>query len=302
MKEALPGNPALTESQAQDKLDTLLEDPANKFLIENSANRERIENAESAKEALAFVQERIRKRIEASTSFKGLKTIEGIEMSELSPEGLQSTVETVWQNQQKIGQGGDAVVVIFKNEIRNIPPEICYKFATAEKTPRGRNPIQEEAELHEQFYDVATQSESKIGVPIPFYSLEIGDKKLIAMEKLPAASLDDILHSKGFVPPWLDPDVFCRELCTLIDQFHENHLYHRDMHFGNIMITQKMELQEGDKQGYIIDFGLSGRAEIEEFAYRKEMAGDTFTYSDDYGTISEVNRALKARIASNRGV
>lgn len=302
MKEALPGKPILTESQADEKLEALLSDPANKFLRENPANNERIENAESAKEALALAQDLIRRRIESSTTFRGLKTIEGIEMSDLSPEGLQSTVETVWQNRQKIGEGGDAIVVIFKNEIRSIPPEICYKFAIAEKTPRGRNPIQEEAELHEQFYDIASQSESKIGVPVPFYSLEIGDKKLIAMEKLPAASIDDILHSKGIIPPWFDPDEFCTELRALLDQFHENHLYHRDMHFGNIMITQKLKLEEGDKQGYIIDFGLSGRAEIDEYAYRKEMAGYTFTYSDDYGTIGEVNRALKARIASNRGV
>lgn len=302
MQESIPGKPTLTESQAQEELDALLENPAHRFLTENPANRERIENAETAKEALAFAKDRIRQRIEASTTFNGLRTIEGIEIEELSAEGLQATVETVWKNRQSIGQGGDAVVVIFKNEIRRIPPEICYKFATAEKTPRGRNSIQVEAELHEQFYDVATQLDGKIGVPVPFYSLEVGDKKLIAMEKLPAASLEDILRSKGVLPQWLDPDEFCQELKRFIDECHKKHLYHRDMHFGNIMITQKKELNEGEKMGYIIDFGLSGQSEIDEFAYKKEVAGSLFTYNDDYGIISEVNRVLKARIASNRGV
>jgi len=302
MKEAIPGKPALSEAQAEEKLIELLEDPSNKFLSDIKANKDFIDNAESAKDALAFAQDRIRKRYESSTTFNSLKTLEGIELNELSVEGLRATVETVWNNRSLIGKGGDAVVVIFKNEIRNIPPEICYKFATAEKTRRGRNPIQEEAELHEHFYDVASQTESQIGVPMPFYSLEIGDKKLIAMEKLPAASLDDILHSKGSIPPWLDPDEFCKELQDILAEFHKHHLYHRDMHFGNIMISQKKELQEGDKMGYIIDFGLSGIAEIEEYAYQKHLAGEDFTYNDDYGIINEVNRTLKERIASNRGV
>jgi tRNA A-37 threonylcarbamoyl transferase component Bud32 len=304
MKEGIPKQQTAesAEDQAQRKLDELLADPSNQFLTLNEKNNEVIENAQSAAEALAYAREQIQKRLEGSTVFRPTAFIEGLKMGEVSIEGLNNAVEAVWRNAQQIGIGGDAVVVIFKNEIRALPPEICYKFATAEKTKRGRNPISEELDLHEEFCEVARASDSKIGVPMPFYGLEISDKKLIAMEKLQAKSVDDILHGNGYLPDWIDIDELCEELRSLLDTFHQRNLYHRDMHIGNFMVTQKQAYEPGDKLGYVIDFGLSGKAEIEDYAYTKEVAGDTFTYKDDYGIIQKVSRALENYRARTRSV
>lgn len=305
MKESIPGKtPELSESQAERELDALLEDPQNEFLTSIKANNERIENAETAREALAFAKEKIRSRLESGTQFNTINFIEGMDIREISASGLSKIVESVLENAQKIGEGGDAFVVIAKNEVREFPPEICYKFAIAEKTPRGRNPVAEEAELHSRFYELAKEkSDSAIGVPVPFYSLELGTQKVIAMEKLPAKSVDDILHGKGVLPDWFDADFFCDELKAMLRHFHEHDLYHRDMHFGNLMISQKDELKEGEKQGYIIDFGLSGESVIEEYAYQKDVAGSHFTYNDDYGIIITVKKALEAyKSRQNRGV
>lgn len=304
MKESIPHRtPEMTESQAEEQLEILLSDPSNSFLTKIKANREIIENAETAKAALFFAQGKVKARLESSTTFHQVALIEGLELKEVSHSGLNLMVETVLKNAQEIGRGGDAFVVVDKNEIREFPPEICYKFAIAEKTPRGRNPISEEADLQGRFRELSeARKDLKIGVPIPFYSLEIGDKKLIAMEKLNAKSVEDILRSKGFLPDWLDIDEFCDELESLLNYFHDNHLYHRDMHFGNVMISQKRQLEEGDKMGFVIDFGLSGEAVMDEFAYVKDMAGMTFTYNDDYGIITTVKEALKAlKSRQNRG-
>lgn len=305
MKESIPNkNPELSETQAEQQLEALLSDKNNSFLTTIESNRNQLENAETAKEALAFAQEKIRKRLESGTMFNTINFIEGVDLKEISASGLSKIVESVLENAQKIGEGGDAFVVIAKNEVREFPPEICYKFAIAEKTPRGRNPVAEEAELHSRFYELAKEkTNSKIGVPIPFYSLELGTQKVIAMEKLEAKSVEDILHGKGTLPEWLDIDSFCDELKAMFDHFHGNNLYHRDMHFGNLMISQKKELKEGEKQGYVIDFGLSGESVIEEYAYKKEVAGTTFTYNDDYGIIKTVKKALEAyKSRQNRGV
>lgn len=284
----------MTEAQAEEELHQLLEEPSNQFLNDIPMNRDRIDNAETAKEALDFARTKIRERTEASVRFNKIAHIEGVEMDERDLYGLSRTVEHIWSHAQTIGVGGDAVVVIDKNEIRNLPPEICYKFATAEKTRRGRNPVAEEAELHGEFYEAAKEMQSHIGVPQPFYSLEVNDKKLIAMEKLPAQSVDDILRGKGNLPDWVDIDTVCDDLKLVLDELHGRHLYHRDMHFGNILINQKAVPEKDEKMAYIIDFGLSGTAEIEEYAYKKEVAGYTFTYNNDYGIISQLRQSLKA--------
>lgn len=294
----------ITEAQAESELSALLSDPAYNFLNEIDKNRDAIENADSSREALIFAKEKISARESTGVAFNNITLIEGVEMPEVSTEGFRRTIETVLKNAQQIGIGGDAFVVIDKNEIKNFPPEICYKFAVAEKTPRGRNPIAEEAELQGKFYELANnQPEGKIGVPIPFYSLEIDTKKLIAMEKLDALSVDDVLRGKGFLPDWLNVDELCAELRATLEHFHQNGLYHRDMHFGNIMISQKKELKNGDKMAFIIDFGLSGASNVEEYAYKKEIAGSTFTYSNDYGILEKVAEALKGyKSRQNRGI
>lgn len=281
------------EQEAEKALDIILNEPDNSFLTTIESNREAIENSESAIEALQFAEAKLKERLSRTSEFQTLNTIEGIHLTEVDFGALKQTVDTILFNQMEIGRGGDAFVVVDRNEIREFPPEICYKFALAEATPRGRNSTKVEAELQGLFYDIAQgASTSKIGIPMPFYMLEIGGRKMIAMEKLEAKSIDDILRGKGHLPSWFDVESFCVELQRILDHFHANGLYHRDMHFGNVMISQKETLEPGEKWGFVIDFGLSGMAREEQFAYEKQVAGATFTYSSDYGIISEVKKEL----------
>jgi len=46
--------------------------------------------------------------------------------------------------------------------------------------------------------------------------------------------------------------------------------------------------------GYVIDFGLSGYAYADMEPYKKEIAGATFTYDQDYGRIESVRSDLKS--------
>jgi serine/threonine protein kinase len=280
------------EQDAENQLEELLNDPDNVFLTEIELNRRTIEENESAVKALAFARSRIEERLSKAMSFRGFEHSE-VTLKEIDLPALKHTIDSILKNQLEIGRGGDAYVVVDKNEIRELPPEICYKFALEEATPRGRNSTSYEAELQGMFYDTALEkTDSKIGVPMPFYCAEFGSKKMIAMEKLGAKSIDDIKRGKGSLPEWLDVEEFCQELKSMLDHLHEHDLYHRDMHFGNVMITQKPHLEEGDKWGYIIDFGLSGVTKEEEFAYKKHVAGIDFTYSDDYGMIKEARLLL----------
>jgi serine/threonine protein kinase len=289
------------EIEAEDRLDDLLADPDYRFLSDVPQNRERIDNADSAVEALSIAQELIMRRLERTFEFRTLKPIEGVEMGEVSVESIKETINTIKANQQLIGEGGDAFVVVDKNEIRELPPEICYKFAKEEETKRGRNSLSREAEIHADFYRaVETIGSSQIGVPMPFYVTEIGSDKMLAMEKLPARSVADVLRGIGSVPEWLDVDAFCDELEVFFQLMHERGLYHRDVHEGNIMICQTPEPPQDGKWGYLIDFGLSGHGEEDMDPYVKETNGTRFTYSKDNAIINKVRHTLKIHQARQR--
>lgn len=281
------------EYLAEKELQDLLEDSDNAFLTEVRSNKKFIDNTDSVT-ALAFVKDKIETRLRRTTEFKSISTLEGVKLLDVDFSALKRTVDNILANQVEIGRGGDAFVVIDKNEVRELPPEVCYKFSLTESTPRGRNSTKLEAELQGKFYESARElADSKIGVPVPFYSLEISNKKMIAMEKLPAKSIDDILRGKGTLPSWFDTDKFIDELKNILAHFHKNGLYHRDMHFGNVMISQSEDLSPDDKWGYVIDFGLSGHEQEETFAYQKQYAGNTFTYEPDYGILEMAKTELK---------
>lgn len=113
------------------------------------------------------------------------------------------------------------------------------------------------------------------------------------MEKLPAKSIDDIRRGKGTLPEWVTErhiEQFTHDIIEALDHCHSQNLYHRDLHFGNIMFTQSPT--EVDKLGYIIDFGLSGFGQADMDPYKKETNTETFTYDNDYGRIDAVRDEL----------
>ncbi len=284
------------EKVAFEELDALLEDPENSFLTEIPQNIERIEGASSAVESLRIAKELILKRLERTFEFSPLFEVEGVEVISANVEQIHAFMERVKKDHTFVGEGGDALVVMADNDIMNLPPELCYKIAKSETIKRGRNSLAEEAKIHEEVMNLAAELvDSKIGIPTPHYVSEIGNSKIFAMEKLPAKSVDDIMRGQGSVPEWLDIDEFCAEIKKLIDHLHLHGIYHRDLHVGNVMVRQSIEAPEDGTYGYMIDFGLSGYGQENMDPYRRESAGETFTYRDDYAIVSEVKKALSTR-------
>jgi len=293
-----------SEAEAEEKLDEILSDADFAFIGAHPKNMDRIDNAETAVEALAIARELISARAERTFTFTLSKAVEGVEAISVNVEGVKRIIESIKENQQKIGEGGDAYVVIDKNELKEFPPEICYKFAKKEETPRGRNSMSGEADIHGDFYTASLEvPELGIGVPSPLYSTEVGKDKILAMEKLPAKSVDDILRGMGTLRNWFDVDEFCDRLSAFLTQMHERGLYHRDMHVGNVMINQSAEMPEDGNWGYVIDFGLSSHGIEGMDPYKKEVAGTRFTYNDDHGIVEEVRQKLHGYQArNNKGV
>ncbi len=281
------------EDAAEEKLHEILNNPEYLFLTEFPVHRNRIDEAEDSITALAIAEELIEKRLNATFKFKFLGGTGQYEVSSVLAESVKLDIKNMKTNQETIGVGGDAYVVVARSENQDYPDEVCFKFAKNEETPRGRNSSSQEAEIHEDFFNASQEvPDLHIGIPRPLYSVEMGADKIIVMEKLQAKSIDDILRGMGSIPDWLDIEKFAADLKSFLDEMHKQGLYHRDMHVGNIMIKQTPVEPEDGKWGYVIDFGLSGHGTEGMEPYKKTVAGQVFTYMDDYAIIKEVSKAL----------
>jgi len=285
---------ASPEIQAEKALNHLLDNPEYDFLNSIPANEQVITGASTSVEALSIAKYKIEEREKRTLKFEAPG---GIEMTSVNPRGIRKAIEMINQSASEIGAGGDAVVVIAESESVEGYSRICYKIAHKERTPRGRNTMSQEIDIHNKFYDIIAGLESStIGVPKPYYYVEMSGQKIIAMERLKARSVDDLLRGFGSLPEWFNDeqvDVLCDDLIHALDACHTQGLYHRDLHLGNIMVTQSEKHENVDKLGYLIDFGLSGMGVEDMDPYKKEVTGRTFTYSEDYGRIEAVRNRLK---------
>lgn len=290
--DTLASGDDLTEQQAEQRLEKILDDPNNRFLTTIVTNYTYINDAATALDALAFAQRKISERLNRTLHVLAPTSHNENKVLEANPEHLLFLVEHIKHNQLIIGEGGDAWVVVDKNEIIDLPPEICYKIFKQEATPRGRNSVVAEHDLQSVIYDILEENQSlRIKAPRPFYALEVGAEKILAMEKLPARSIDDLLRGRGTLPHWINIEQFCNQLELVLQCLHTKNIYHRDMHLGNIMISQS-QIDAGQPMGYLIDFGLSGYAYDPQFAYKKEVADMTFTYNQDSSIMKTVRSSL----------
>ena len=237
---------------AEAELDQLLEDSENDFLRQ-SVHADRMD-AMSAQEALAYAQRLIGERLHRTSRVESSRAVDGVTMKDLDVVGLKQSMDSILAHAHELGRGGDGFVVVDINEIRALPPEVCYKFALTETVPRGRNGTFTELSLQDRFYETMTEHSGPIGVPEPFYAIEIGNRKMIAMEKLNAKSVDDILRGRGRIPEWIDTGKLIEDIRSALSFLHSKRLFHRDMHLGNVMISQSPTPEA--KEAYIIDFGL----------------------------------------------
>ncbi len=293
--EHIPRPQENPEVLAERELEAILENPEYTFLNSIPANVKAIEAAETAVEALAIAKARIEEREKRTFTFKPVEDVEGVEEEELMYRGLQRTFKEITARRELVGEGGDAIVYVATEELRRGTTDLCYKFARQVGLHRGRNTMERELDIQAAFYDaVASLPGVRISVPEPMYYCEMGNQKMIAMEYLKAKSINDLQRGYGSLPAWLTEehiDLFCDELVRVLDHVHAKGLFHRDLHLGNIMLTQSQ--QEPPVLGYIIDFGVSAFGQEGLSPYRDEVRGEIFTYDDDYGRIEVVRSELK---------
>lgn len=149
------------------------------------------------------------------------------------------------ENGSEIGTGQCADVIIFSPE--DGFGDVCVK--KIKEYPEVKiNDIDQEVMFQKQV------EQAGVRVPKSLFSLKRGIEKYIAMERIKGFSLKDateIHRSSEFFSQAKDfnTEVFFDKLSKSIKKMHEESIYHRDLHAGNVMV----EYETGEP--VVIDFG-----------------------------------------------
>ncbi len=166
--------------------------------------------------------------------WNGIETPEEKEMLERI---VWSAIEEIERSGYSIGEGKTANVCLLKGY-----PEICLKIISR------KNISKNSAHTEMEFLDLA--SNHNLPVPKPVCSVETKEGKDYLFMETKGISLKDLVEKDlfGELPEEFDFKNFFTELRVAVGKMHEERIYHRDLHWGNVLI---------DKNGRpsIIDFG-----------------------------------------------
>lgn len=211
-------------------------------------------------EQYAALQERVDKRRKAlSGDGAHMASPSHVEVVGDSPLAVQRMIERLESgSHEKIGEGKSGRVI---GSVRT--PEICYKvFFPPERQPTGTNDIAIEADLQTDVSKLGTIA----GVRAPKVNFFVKNQtvRAIAMERLDAVSIKDVLEEIASLPRTFDARKFFASLRAYIAALHEKGFYHRDLHGGNVLIDNETGMP------YVIDFGHATQTVGEEGVYQEE--------------------------------
>jgi|GEM_PF-1469335 len=178
-------------------------------------------------------------------------------------------------------------------EVYSSSPEAktCFKLILNFVEYQKGNNLEEEM----NFLDEAVQLGEIAGVkaPMPFYLRKERGLYFLAMEKLKAVSLEDVLEKRAPLPANFNEEDFFKSLEEFVKALHEKKkIHHRDLHEGNVMI----DLATGKPR--VIDFGL---ARFIYFNEKEERAGKGKNPGvDDFEMIEKLKEKIKKFKKSRR--
>lgn len=170
-------------------------------------------------------------------------------------EYAHKLIDEVMDDRIKIGEGQNANVYFSAETKRQ---KFCVKHLKESPGRRHYQSIDWEMRLQEE----ARQAGVRVPQPVLALITE-DDDAFMVMETIKGSSLQDIINGSVEVPAAYRENVFWNKLEQMMVKLHENNLYHRDLHSGNIMI----DADSGDP--ILIDFGWSAYVPGGDNPYRE---------------------------------
>lgn len=211
----------------------------------------------------------------------------GVEVVDSSPLAIRQMIERLDAGEHEaLGKGMSAKVIA---SVRN--PEVAYKvFFSMSSQPLGTNDIATEAELQRAVAELGELH--GVRAPKLHYFIENTNMRAIAMERLHAVSIHDVLDGLAPLPATFDYDRFFSALEAYVNALHKRGYYHRDLHGGNVLI----DLETG--MPYVIDFGMSTHTIVEDEAYSKDVPMSGQMRKMVYTADERMLRALRKEMLS----
>lgn len=174
-------------------------------------------------------------------------------------------IEEVSANHIELGRGDEARVYFSHDQNKQ---DFCVKELHVPPRVFVVNSIQQEMSLQEQAIQCGVRS------PKPILCLETDEgASYMVMETIKGHSLFDIMEQNIEMPSNFNEKKFWDELKQMLNNYHAEQNYHRDIKLANIMI----DYENGGP--VIIDYGRAAR-----------VIGDDNPYIDiDYGKNQQIN-------------
>ena len=189
----------------------------------------------------------------------------------------------------------------------HVNEEHCWKIISKhEKAGKGTvafsdtgsrpeyHPVHVEAQFLADLQGVSAHAR----VPVPYYALtketdsendepyEHSETSILAMEKLNAVSLEDVLRRNVAMPEKFDKKGYFEKLRGFFEDMHNRKgIHHRDAHIGNLMIDNLTG------EPYVIDFGSATYGRSED-VYSEERARETVRYIPDIDHLDKAEKEV----------
>ena len=158
------------------------------------------------------------------------------------PKELAMCIKSLESRAEQIGWGKNADIFAVGDKSYK---KLCAK-KIKEKPYLLDNRPEEEFEYQQKVRALGVKTPASIAV---VKNIETGEQYII-MERIMGVSVGDVVSSEvnAKIPEKYNHDVFFVKLKDNLKKMHEDGIYHRDLHMGNVMIDENGE-------PVIIDFG-----------------------------------------------
>jgi tRNA A-37 threonylcarbamoyl transferase component Bud32 len=212
--------------------------------------------------------------------------------NEIPPEAevfFSEQFQKLFEGTQEVGRGYNGRVVEYVTKEGDSEPQgnkIVFKVLM--RSPIGhQNDLLSEASYLADLYAIADKYHGpEIGVPRPHYCASLTNARVIAMDKVPGASVEKILTEGIPLPDGYDINLLEEKLLSFVEHMHREGFHHNDLRTGNIMVD--LEREDNEKPlGYVIDTGNA------KHITQKQIAGDNLDNTLDHVMVRQVIRSLR---------
>ena len=203
----------------------------------------------------------------------------------------QKIIESLLENiETRLGEGITSLV-----HFPETNENICLKvFKSLQELSKVQFylPVEREMKFLAELQDIR----SEVKIPKPYLSANYeNDKgvKFLMMERIHGQNIKKILEGAGKLPKNFKVEEFRQKMKDFLDKMHEANIYHRDLHEGNVMLTEEGEI-------FVIDFGSATKS-FGEDAYEENLGGKgAVKFTPDEDNLRQICIRLTPHLLTNK--